>query len=417
MNQSLIYEFKALLDKKMWSNMDLAAKSGVHYSDISRIFNQKKILPFHYLEAITEAFELPTGRFYSYYSELCFNQNRYLDKRRSVAFIYNCALNGFTEELNCLFTQLLEEKSKTIRTKNYQLLFQVAEQLFSEGNEVESLPLYENIIEHMPNHFSEEVAISYFRKFYLIRLTDEGHSALVHVLEYISYMPEEFQELTLLWITATYYMLKQWNEVLLYAKRLEKMAKNKDHYGRALMYQGFALTRLGTLEEVLELISKYEKVNEYYTDIAIGNRFVTLIDFGELHYVDEYYKWLRDRDDFYVGIPRILETFVKLNRLEDASKLINSHKKEINKLAGSSNLHLQQLYSDYCYSHALFKCESKKYIDGLSELIEVANRVEYLGIYEKFKQCLLAIWKYRSFLTSELEQRYIRMLNVNENQK
>ncbi|WP_218276353.1 hypothetical protein, partial [Pseudomonas sp. FW305-BF6] len=92
----------------------------------------------------------------------------------------------------------------------------------------------------------------------------------------VSYMPADFQELTFLWITATYYMLKDWDKVFHYAKRLEKIAKLDQHYGYALVYQGFALTRLShSLKEVLNVIDKYEKVNQYFSDIAIGNRFVT----------------------------------------------------------------------------------------------------------------------------------------------
>ncbi|WP_088042658.1 helix-turn-helix transcriptional regulator [Bacillus sp. EAC] len=415
MNQILLYEFQNLLINKSWNKADLAKHSGIHFSDISRIFNNKKPLSLHYLDAITKAFCLPEGTFYSYYTQLCFNQNRYLDKRRSVAFIYKCAINGYKNELHFMISVMLEEKSKTIRTKNLQNLFQIAEQLFTEGKESEAVPLYDIIINNMPDSLSEEVAISYFRKYYLNRLTEDGPSTLVHVLDYLSYMPEEFQELTFLWIMATYYMLKQWDKVLHYANRLEKIAKIEDHYGKALLYQGFALTRLGSsLDEVLDLINRYGKINEYFAEIAIGNRFVALIDFGQLHYADEYYNWLKTRDDVHVGLPRILESYVKLGRIENAKELIKHHEKEINEMAISSNLFTQQLYFDYCFALSLLKCEERSFIEGLNDLIEVANKVKNVGIFEKFKQCLLAIWHYKEYLTPELEEKYLHLLRPNK---
>ncbi|MFB7140756.1 helix-turn-helix domain-containing protein [Gottfriedia sp. NPDC056225] len=418
MNQELLYEFIPILDKKKWTKKELAAKSGVNYSDIIRIFNNKKMLSFHCLEAITQAIGLPVGAFYYKYTQLCFNQNGYLDKRRSMAYIYKCALYGFHKELNYMLNLILEESSKTIRTKNYLILFQVAEKLFLEGNEKEALPLYKLFIELMPDNTSEEIAISYFRKFYIIRLTEEGQATIVYLLEYISYMPMEFQELTYLWITATFYTLKQWDKVFHYAKRLEKIAQIEDHYGRALMYQCFALTRLGgSLDEVMAIIDQYEIINEYYSDIAIGNRFVALIDFGELNYVDEYRNWLRNRTDQFVGIPRILEAYVKLGRLEDATDIIYHHENEMIKLKLSSTLNQQNLYLDYCYAFSLYKCERKEYTAGLNELIDVAERAKNIGIFEKFKQCLIAIWKYRNYMTPELEQRYIKLLSLNENQQ
>jgi transcriptional regulator with XRE-family HTH domain len=416
MNEILLYEFNRLMDERNWNKVILAKKSSIHISDISRIFNNKKTLSLHYLDMITNAFNLPEGYFYSNYTQLCFNQNRYLDKRRSVAFIYKCAINGFKEELNFMISVMLEEYSKTIRSKNLQNLFQIAEQLFNEGKEFEALPLYEIIINHMPDSTSEEVAISYFRKYYLNRLTEEGQSTLVHVLEYVSYMPDEFQELSFLWITATYYMLKEWDKVLHYAKRLEKIAKNPENYGYALVYQGFALTRLSSsLMEVLQIIEKYSMISEYFTEIAIGNRYIALIDFGEIKYVDEYYNWIKNRADLYVGLPRIIESCVKLGRLETASEIIKKHQKEISEMASSSNLFKQQLYLDYGYAQALLKCEKKYYVDGLNDLINVAKKVKNAGILEKFNKCLLSIWHYRDYLTEQLDKEYMEMLIEDKN--
>ncbi|PEL14031.1 helix-turn-helix transcriptional regulator [Bacillus sp. AFS017336] len=412
MNDFLLYEFNKLMKKNNWNLKQLARKADIHYSDMSRIFNNKKALSLHYLDAITEAFQLPKGSFYKGYVKLCFNERNLLDKRRSDAFIYECAKDGFESELSFILSVMIEEKSKAVRSKYFQNLFYIAEQLFIEGKQQEALPLYELIIEHMPNSATEEVAISYFRKFYMTRLTSEGSLVLVRIIEYISYMPPKFQELTILWITATYYMLKDWDEVLHYAKRLEKMAKLKDHVGRALMYQAFALTRLGSkLEEVLHLIEKYEKINAYYADIAVGNRFVAQLDFGNLHVVDSYFSWLRDRDDFYVGIPRIIESYVKLGRLDDAERFIEKYGEQIGEMSNSTDLFKQHLYLDYCYALGVLKCEKNKVNEGLDEILNVALKVKNTEIHERFQKCLLAIWHYRDSLSKELEEKYIQILS------
>ncbi|MGG0175597.1 hypothetical protein [Gottfriedia acidiceleris] len=412
MNDFLIYEFTKLMKRNNWNLKELAIESEIHYSDMSRIFNNKKVLSLHYLDEITKTFELPKGAFYKEYVKLCFNERNLLDKRRSDAFIYECAKYGFESELSYILSVMIEENSRAIRTKYFQSLFSIAEKLFLEGYEKESLPLYEIIIEHMPNTATEEVAISYFRKFYMTRLTNDGTLDLIRVLEYISYMPPEYQELTILWITATYYMLKQWDDVLHYAKRLEKTAKIKDHVGRALMYQAFALTRLGSnIEEVLSLIERYEKINDYYADIAVGNRYVAYIDFGDLHVVDSYYDWLQNRDDFYVGVPRIIESYVKLGRLDEATKFIEKYQNQIIKMKDSSNLYIQHLYLDYCYAHGLLKCETNKLNEGLDDLLNVALKVKKAEIHERFQKCLLTVWHYRDFLNKELEGKYIQILS------
>ncbi|PEJ50776.1 MULTISPECIES: helix-turn-helix domain-containing protein [unclassified Bacillus (in: firmicutes)] len=412
MNEIMLYKITKLMKDKNWNLKDLAIKSEINYTDLSKIFNNKKVLSLHYLDAITKAFYLPKGFFYKDYLKLCFNQRNILDKRRSDAFIYECAKNGFKSELTYILSVIIEEKSVVIRTKYFQGLFLIAEKLFLEGKEKEALPLYECIIEHMTNSITEEVAISNFRKFYLARLTSEGNVALERVLEYISYMPAKFQELTFLWITATYYTLKQWGEVLGYAKRLEKMAKIKDHVGRALMYQAFALTRVGgSLEEVLILIDKYEKINDYYADLAVGNRYVALIDFGNIHVVDSYYSWIRNRDDVHVGIPRIIECYVKLGRFEDADMFIEKYRKQIAELSDTSNVHMKHLYLEYRYALGLLKCKTNKLYEGLDALLNVALEMKNDKSYGDFQKCLLAIWDYRNFLNDELEEKYILTLS------
>ncbi|QKE76015.1 hypothetical protein HPK19_24685 (plasmid) [Arthrobacter citreus] len=412
MNDALFYTFTKLMKHNNWKMKDLSVKSEIHSTELSKLFNYKKVLSLHYLDAITKAFKLPKGAFYNDYVELCFNERNLLDKRRSSAFIYECAKNGFNAELSHILSVINKEKSVAIRKKYLKNVFSIAEKLFLEGNEKEAAPLYEFIIEHMPNSITEEVAISYFRKFYLTRLTSEGNIVLERVLEYIPYMPTKFQEVTILWITATYYSLKQWDEVLIYAKRLEEMAIIKDHLGRALMYQAFALTRLGgSLEEVLSLIDKYEKINDYYADLAVGNRYVALIDFGNINVVDSYYSWICNRDDVHVGIPRIIECYVKLGRLEDAEIFIKKYQDQIAQLSDTSNFHMKHLYMEYRYAVGLLKCKTNKLHEGLDALLNVASEVKNDKIYGDFQKCLLAIWDYRNSLDNELESKYIRALS------
>ncbi|MFB7142369.1 helix-turn-helix domain-containing protein [Gottfriedia sp. NPDC056225] len=412
MKEVLLYTFTKLMKDKNWKLKDLAIKSEIHKTEISQIFNSKKVLSLHNLDAITKAFELPEGSFYNDYVKLCFNERNLLDKRRSSAFIYQCANNGFNSALSNILSIINNEESVAIRTKYFQNVFFIAEKLFLEGKEEVAIPLYEFIIEHMSNSITEEVAISYFRKFYWTRLTSEGNIVLERVLEYISYMPTKFQELTILWITATYYSLKQWDEVLSFAKRLEKMTKSKDHLGRALMYQAFALTRLGgSLKEVLNLINKYEGISDYYADLAVGNRYVARIDFGDFHVVDSYYRWIRNRDDVHVGIPRIIECYVKLGRLEDAEMFIEKFHDRIDELSNSSNLQMKHLYLDYQYAIGLLKCKTKRYYEGLEALLNVASKVKSDKIQGDFQKCLRTIWDYRKFLNKELEETYIRALS------
>lgn len=393
---------------------ELSKNSGIHISEISRILNHRQPLSLQNLDSITSAFGLPEGTFYQHYLEECLNEGNRIDKRRSIQFLYKCASGGFVKHCNDLITMMLEESSKTMRKKNLQYIFSVAENLFHEGKGMLALPLYEVIIDSELDRFSENVAVSYFRKFYIVRLTNKGQHALTHLLDQLAYMPVDYRKEAYMWIMADYYRREEWGQVLNYAEKLKHLAPEGEFCGWALMYKGFALARLGaTLEEVLELINKYAQINEFFADTAVGNRYVALLDFGRSEYADEYLSWLEVRDDLYVGMSIILETYVRNNRLDDAKKLIKRFKHVIEDMAVSKEPWLKEKKNlDFRYAYALFQCKCNHFENGLMELLEVAELSNRIGNMERFKKCLLAFWQYRFYANNQHEEKYTQLLKT-----
>jgi transcriptional regulator with XRE-family HTH domain len=414
MNIALMHEIQKYMQLNKWNKTDLSKKSGIHISEISRILNNKQPLSLQNLDAITNAFGLSEGKLYTYYVEECLNEGNRIDKRRSIQFLYKCAAEGRKKVYNDLLNLMLEENSKTIRKKNLLYIFSVAEELFSAGIGEKALPLYEVIIDNDSDRFSENVAISYFRRFYIVRMTDKGQYALAHLLDQLAYMPIDLRKEAYMWIMADYYRREDWGQVLNYAEKLKLFATEAEYYGRALMYKSFALTRLGaSLEEVLDLIKQYAQVNEFFADMAVGNRYVALLDFGQLEYVDEYLSWLENRDDIYAGLPRILESYVRLNRLDEAKGLLDRFKLVIDDLAISKEPWLKEkMYLDFRYANALLHCKCKQFERGLMELLEVAALSNRIGNIERFKKCLLAFWQYRFYAAPQHEEIYTQLLST-----
>jgi transcriptional regulator with XRE-family HTH domain len=416
MNAALFQEIQDFMKEAGWRKIDLAQRSGIHMSDISRIFNHKQPLSLKHMDAITNALGLVEGFLYPFYVEECFNEHKLLDKRRSVQFLYKCITLGYENQKRDLLLTMVAETSHSVRTTYLTYIFSVAEKLFKANKEEKALPLYELIVENESNDFSEQLATSYFRRFYIVRLTENAQMALTHVLEHLMCLPREVRMEAYLWITAYYYRREQWKEVLYYAERLESMVKEGEYYARALMYRSFALARLGgSLEEVLAVTAKYALVNEYFAEIAAGNRFAAYLDFGYLEYADEYLTWLEEREDTYVGLPKVLEAFVHLNRLEDANRLLNWYKHIIDDLAvGGEQWLKEKVHLDFRYAHALYQCETLSLPEGLDELLNVANKANQIGNVERFKKCLLVYWKYRHHATPDQKNKYIQLLSLKE---
>ncbi|WP_057914689.1 helix-turn-helix domain-containing protein [Peribacillus muralis] len=416
MNATLFQKIQHSMKEINWKKIDLAQRSGIHISDISRVFNHKQTLSLKHLDAITKALGLAEGSLYPYYLEECFNENKRLDKRRSVQFLYTCITRGYEKQCCDLLLTMTAEKSDSIRTNYLAYIFTVAEKLFKAKKEEKALPLYELIIENEINNFSEQLATSYFRRFYIVRMSEKGQHALPYVLEHLVCMPSEVRMEAYLWITAFYYRREQWGEVLYYAERLENMVKEGEYFARALMYKSFALARLGgSLEEVLALTAQYAQVNEYFADIAAGNRFAAFLEFGKLEYADEYFAWLEDREDMYVGLPKVLEAYVHLDRMDDAKKLLNWYQHIIDDLVVSKEPWIKQkMYLDFRYAHALYQCKTHIFPEGLNELLNVAYTANQIGNVERFKKCLLVYWKYSYHATPDQRNKYIQLLSTKE---
>lgn len=414
MNAALYQEIQKYMQMKNWNKTELSKESGIHISEISRLFNHRQPLSLQNLDAITNAFGLSEDTLYQYYVEECLNKGKHADKRRSIQFLYKCAAEGYVNLYSDLINLMLEEQSKTIRKKNLLYIFTVAEELFQGGIGEKALPLYEVIIESESDRFSEKVAVSYFRRFYIVRGTEKGQHALSFVLDQLAYMPNEIMLEAYMWIMADYYRREEWRQVLNYAEKLKKLAPEGDYYGRALMYKGLALSRVGnSLEEVLNIIDEYSIISEYYAGIAAGNRYAALLDFGKLEYVDEYLSWLESREDIYVGLPRIFETYIRLDRLNDAKTLIERFKHVIDDMAESKEPWLKEKMNlDFRYAHALFQCKNSQFEKGLDELIEVADLSNRIGNMERFKKCLLAFWHYRVHATSQHDKKYSNLLQT-----
>ncbi|WP_179865608.1 helix-turn-helix domain-containing protein [Bacillus sp. AFS017336] len=394
---------------------ELSQNTGIHNSDLSRVFNHKQTLSLSNLDAITEALELVEGALYSYYLEECFNENGYLDKRRTVQFLYRCITDDYEKLSRDLLYIMTEEKLDTIHANYLSYICSVAEKLFLAGKEEKALALYDLIIEKDRNGLSDQLAISYFRRFYIVRMSEDEQYALTYVLEHLMRIPRKIRKDAYLWIAAFYYRREKWEEVLYYAEKLENMVENGEYYGRALMYKSFALARLGgTLEEILAYIDRYAQVNDYFAEVAVGNRYIALLDFGQLDYSDDYLYWLKDREDIYVGLPRVLEAYVLLNRLDDAKRLLDSYRHSIDEITESKDLRLKQkIYLDFHYAFALYQCKSKLLPDGLDELLEVAYSATQLGNLEKLKKCLLVYWEFRDHVTEDQRNKYIELLSTN----
>lgn len=399
--------------KRGWKKTDLANAANLYPSDLSNFMNGNgtRSFPIAALDAITEAFELPVGEMYPLYFGECYAKNKIV-KHRCEEFLHRCAELQLQPYVDKLISAMLAESKS-----NLQTVFSVANRLFNESKAAEALPLVEAVIENESNRFSERLATCYFYRFFVVRNKgmDQAYHALVQMLEYLAYMPREIQLEAYLRIITFYNAREDWEFVWEYGKKLEETAKEGKYFGDALLYQSFAYRELGKFQEALALTDRYAKINDYYAELAKGNRLFILIQAGKTEYINDLISWLEEVAEPYKGLPIILETLIKSGELNEAEKFLFHFQQHVKILEEARNPYIAKLLLRFRYIHAIYYFETDNIQRGIDETLEALRLADQLGNAERFKDSLLLFWHHHQYTSDYQKEKYELILRRSEN--
>jgi hypothetical protein len=398
--------------KRGWKKTDLANAANLYPSDLSNFMNGNgtRSFPIAALDAITAALELPIAEFYPLYFGECCAKGKIV-KHRCEEFLYRCAelrLHDFVEKL--IAAMLAESKS------HLQTIYSVAKRLFAEEKAEEALPLVNAVIENESNRFSERLAACYFYRFFVVRNRgmDYANHALVQMLEYLAYMPHEIQLEAYLRIITFYNAREDWEFVWEYAKKLEEIAKEGVFYGEALLYQSFALRETGKYEEALRVTDRYAQVNDYFAELAAGNRLLLFIQAGQTSYIDELISLWDAKGKVYLALSKILEAYVKTGELEKAGQFLLRFAQDVKKLEAAPNPLMAKLLLRFRQIHAVYHFQIGNIEKGIDETIEAIRLADELGNTERFKDSLWLYWQYHQYTSARQKAKYEQMLKRSE---
>ena len=146
----------------------LANHSGINRGALSKTLNSQPPdpMPFNQLEQITKVFGEPEDWLFEYYIDECFYHGK-PNKRRVEPFLIRCGEVGRKDCIDTVLARLVESEFESS-----DILFDVAEYLYTSGNVEATLNIYETIIQHEKSKDSEKIAISHYRLF-RARLSDK----------------------------------------------------------------------------------------------------------------------------------------------------------------------------------------------------------------------------------------------------
>ncbi|HZG16915.1 MAG TPA: helix-turn-helix transcriptional regulator [Candidatus Bathyarchaeia archaeon] len=286
---------------------------GVDPSFLSRVLRGDKPIPLASLDKSIYILNLDEDECYSLYLEECFAQRK---KGLSLItkYIVHCVEEGKNGHADNALGMILETGGLL------SAVFSVGEELFQKGLKQESIQFFHAIVTHENDRRSSLLAMSYYR----ILLThyetnsDKSEEAAHKLSEYLDYVPDDEILEAHYKVVSTYRIKHKWEYVLVYGKKLVRLAKEMDrldYVGDALIKMAIAAREMGNLKLAL----KYHKMCleipiGNYSRWAEGNILITLIAFEQKDKVIELFNFCeRNKDLAYEYLEVLISSAVKYN--------------------------------------------------------------------------------------------------------
>ncbi|WII37332.1 XRE family transcriptional regulator [Paenibacillus thiaminolyticus] len=321
------------LVKRGGKQKDLAEAAEIESSTISNIFNRKQSLMLPQLHAINQAFGLPNDAFYELFIGECCGDNGRLKPEKTSDFILNC-ITVEKYELIKQLVQILHEE--TNRSKMIDTTFRIAEHIFQSDQRNYSLPFYDIITQNGYSR-SERLAISYYRRFLILRDLDTsgaGNEALCQLLEYLPLLPDEVRLDAYYRILTFYNVVENWPKLLLYAQDLRSIALvegQNEYVAESWLYESFALKGMKNFESALRATLAYSGYGEHYAWLSKCNELYISIEMKQMEPIDELMGMLKN-DQVLLVLPVALDCYIKNNALTEARQYLDKYKSYVDDL-------------------------------------------------------------------------------------
>ncbi|CAH8767507.1 helix-turn-helix transcriptional regulator [Paenibacillus dendritiformis] len=408
------------LVKRGWKQKDLAEAAEMESSTISNIFNRKQSLMLPQLHAINQAFGLPNDTFYELFIGECCGDNGRLKPEKTSDFILNCIAVEKYEIIKQL-VQILHEE--TNRSKMIDTTFRIAEHIFQSDQRNYSLPFYDIITQNGYSR-SERLAISYYRRFLILRDLDTsgaGNEALCQLLEYLPLLPDEVRLDAYYRILTFYNVVENWPKLLLYAKELRSIALSEgqdDYVAESWLYESVALKGMKNYESALKATAAYSRYGDHYARLSKYNELYISIEMKQIEAIEELMDMLKG-DQVLLVLPVALDSYISNNALTEAREYLETYKSYVDDLLSRKDpfhlkhkLRLTQALSQYYFRIGQYGAGFE--YNALS--LELALKLKNI---QRAGMAVIAFQEHEMHVSAEQKNRFINILlnEVDSNEK
>ncbi|MED1787364.1 MULTISPECIES: helix-turn-helix domain-containing protein [Brevibacillus] len=410
------------MKQKSLTQAETAQLISIERSGFTKAINGNHSFTLESLDKLTMVFELEEGAFYHLFFGECIEQrlksvHLVFIKDKYEKFLRRCLEVGKYDIAFQLLEMLLEQDSKKL-----DVIYTIAESIFEQAelkypgiptyNESEyqqALFLYNYYVNNEADYHSEQLAICYFRIFYIMRFdVKESYEKLVMLLSVINRLPQQEKIKAYDRVMMYFYIASDWEKVLHYADILEKLAKgqNIDIYNHCLMIKSFALKETEDYQEAMRLTDLYSKYKPFQ-NVGYGNRMMIEITSGDLDNLLTYVSWLSQQDQRESGLSIVIRKLLDANRALLARYIFEMFAKclapEENILINKYRFNLFQVASQMYFELALYK-------EGIDQLLQAINKALALQKQQELGELLYMFETHRIHATQEQQHLYWNLL-------
>ncbi|MBE7896295.1 helix-turn-helix transcriptional regulator [Paenibacillus polymyxa] len=425
--------------------------TGMNRGIISSIVTGNKSMSINQLDRITEAMGLPEGHFYDLFIE-----NYIIDTppnmRRIEPFLFRCAeldkLDAIRRVVGAIMDNLLYSPK----------LFEIAEELLSQGRHEAALILYEGVAEAERYQHSERLAVCQYRIF-TIQIGDDQSRNIraAAVFEAFVERLDEIDQLDALKDLANVYRsLRKWDKVDEIARKMKQKAKTQyllkhqhknrecdeykklsrplfvyisyadllcagvyeaqGDYNQALQYT-YAYADLDWVKETDEDTKHWISLFQHW---AQANVIVNKLLSGDMKVLNDYVEYIAASSDTtdQDRVTQLLNIMMTANRYQiDVNDILQRFETDVNSLLQLPQFNdvytqhvIPEQFARLGYELAYYYLHQGTYDDGFKYLMYSLVSYHRLNNETYFIKCLVLFERYRVYAVSETKAAYLEFI-------
>ncbi|MGG4219002.1 transcriptional regulator [Paenibacillus jamilae] len=425
--------------------------AGMNRGIVSAIVSGNKSMSVNQLDLITEAMGLPEGHFYDLFIENYIIDHP-LNMRRIEPLLFRCAELDKLEAIRRVVGAIMDNLLYSPK------LFEIAEELLSQGRQAAALLLYEGVAEAERYQHSERLAVCQYRIF-TIQIGDDQSQNLKAATLFEPFVErlDEIEQLDALKDLANVYRsLRKWDKVEEVARTMR--AKAEVHYSfvhnekhkdgtpekktRGPLFGYIAYADL-LCASVCEARSDYEQALQYtyaYADLdwvkeddedtqywmnlfsqwAEGNIFVNKLLSGDVSVLPDYVEYIAATSNANENekLSKLLNIMIAANRYDiDVDDVLSRFEMDIQifaKLPSVADMYTQQVIPDYFawfgFEIAYYYLHRGKYIDGFKFLMNATVKSHIINNETYFINCIGLFMRFQVHAASTIQTEFSNLI-------